>query len=380
MAPAPKLLAVVTGVLVIAGVLTMNGEQPQAKSAPEPGVQHQAGRCAECRVELQKIVTLGASDGPGAFPATPGPFAMDGRGRYYAVMSDRSGELPYVFSPDGRLLARLGTEGEGPGEYMKPRLIDVDSEGNVIIWDQRLGRLTVLDEDYGLVDEARLPYNLWDIEPISGGGDILVSGRIRSRDLIGKAIHRFDRNGEHVGSWDEFDESPLVARYSRFLAPGQVGFWGVSDLHEYTITKWTSEGSELQRIERRPDWFQPYEALTPITPDIPPQPAIRGIWEDPEGLVWTIAMREDPEWPDGLGERVVSETGEEDYVVEDLDDVYDGEIEVIDPRSGDLLVGARVDRLTTWVVAPGVIAFVREDEVGWWYADLFRVALVHHKP
>lgn len=376
MASTPKLVALMTGVLVVAGVLTIGNGLTQAEQAAEAGLEHEAGQCAECRIQLQKIVTLGASDGAGAFPATPGPFAMDSRGRYYAVMADRSGEMPYVFGPDGMILERPGREGEGPGEFMKPRLIDVDAEGNVIIWDQGVGRLTVLDEEYALVRDAHLSYNLWDMEPIAGGSDILVSGRIRTPDLIGRAIHRFDRNGNHIRSWDDYDESPMVAKYSRFLASSSAGFWAVSDLHEYTITQWTADGRELRRIERRPDWFQPYETFTPITPDSPPQPAIRGIWEDPEGLVWTIAMREDPEWEDGLGEHFKTEIGEEGYTIKDMDRVYDGQIEVIDPESGELLVGARVDRMTTWAAAPGVIAFVREDEVGWWYADLYRVTLV----
>jgi len=338
-------------------------------------LQHEETACVECRISLQKLVTLGTLDGPGAFSAEPGPFAVDDRGRYYAVISDREGEMPFVFSPDGSFLQRFGSEGKGPGEFINPRLIDIDDQGNVLVWDQRMGRLTILDSDYEVAGEAPFIYQLWDIEPLRSG-DVIVSGRVRTPDLIGYAIHRFTRSGDHVASWDEYPESPTVAKYSRFLATGTDGIWGVSDLHEYTIELWDAEGTRLREIRREPDWYQPYEDFTGITPDIPPQPSVRGIWEGDEGLVWTISMREDADWAEGLGAERRNELGEEDYEVLDLDKVYDGQIEALDPDTEALVASARIDRLPAWLVAPGIVAFIREDDIGWWYADLFQVTLI----
>jgi len=40
-----------------------------------------------------------------------------------------------IFSRNGRLIARLGSEveGDGPGEFIAPHGIDVDSQGNVYV-------------------------------------------------------------------------------------------------------------------------------------------------------------------------------------------------------------------------------------------------------
>ena len=101
-----------------------------------------------------------------------------------------------------------------------------------------------------------------------------------------------------------------------------------------------------------------------------------GIWEDSVGFLVLAAWVADRDWQKGFG-AVTQVEGQVSYPIEDYSEVYDGLIEVLDPTSGTVLASRRLDDvgMPIAVVRPGVIAVRRESEVGWWFADVWRVVL-----
>lgn len=95
-------------------------------------------------------------------------------------------------SPAGEAVARLGSLGEGPGEFAQSGLnwIDGSREGRILTYDERLARITEFASNGTLLDTHRLsPPDYWtSLQPVA-----LLSGR-RILAFYGD-IRRFDREG-----------------------------------------------------------------------------------------------------------------------------------------------------------------------------------------
>ncbi|WP_425155038.1 hypothetical protein [Candidatus Palauibacter sp.] len=66
-----------------------------------------------------------------------------------AIADRRSAEIVFL-EPDGRVRARSGREGEGPGEYTFIEQIGVGADGALFVYDRRQRRFTFLDSEGGL--------------------------------------------------------------------------------------------------------------------------------------------------------------------------------------------------------------------------------------
>ena len=106
------------------------------------------------RVESSVVFdTLWAVGGPEdtilALPSLPRP---DGAGGL--VFFDLTNVKAYRIGADGDLLWSWGEKGEGPGEIMNVRALDVRSDGSVVLVDSGNQRLVTLDAKGRLVGEA----------------------------------------------------------------------------------------------------------------------------------------------------------------------------------------------------------------------------------
>jgi hypothetical protein len=95
-------------------------------------------------VDTAPVLTLGGPDvtGPTQFGNISGVH-MDRRGILW-VADGQSGEVR-LFHPDGSFWKSVGRRGEGPGEFMRLRLLGSFRGDSVAVWDDAQGRLTVLD-------------------------------------------------------------------------------------------------------------------------------------------------------------------------------------------------------------------------------------------
>ncbi len=83
---------------------------------------------------------------------------------------------------------------------------------------------------------------------------------------------------------------------TRKVALGQDGtVWAMAPAR-YLLERWDpSTGEQPQSTRIRSDWFR--ESIEPYTDETArPPPLVEGLWEDEDGLVWTIVQDADVDW------------------------------------------------------------------------------------
>lgn len=110
------------------------------------------------------------------------------------------------FSPDGEFLARVGGNGQGPGEFGAPFALDVDSAGFVHVLDPRNQRISVFEARAG-------SFRLHDEISQIIGLDLCIVG---SRRYVlpypslgeGNLIHEVGEDGEVIASFASLEPLP----------------------------------------------------------------------------------------------------------------------------------------------------------------------------
>jgi len=345
---------------------------PTALHAQEREKVPQQPSCLECRIELTRVVAIGTADGPGALPAFPHTMARDSRGRYYLAF--QRGFMPMIFDARGRFLQEIGRRGEGPGKFRSAEIVDVGPGDTVYVFDRDTGRMTVLSPELEVMRTVIVGY-VWDAAILSGARVAVNVGRM-DRAGAGLAIHEYDSSGQNIRSYDEYAAlATEPVRSVRYLARGSRGLWSVPTAFEYVLTLWDSLGNPILELERDAEWYPPYKEIKSATPDNPTSPMIRGVWEDRDGLVWTLGYLSSVDWARGLG-RPVRREGQLFYPAVEGKDVVDGMIEVIDPTTKSLIASQRLPDPITLVVAPNLIATKNEHKDGWYFVEVTRTGIV----
>ncbi|MCF7914038.1 MAG: NHL repeat-containing protein [Spirochaetaceae bacterium] len=102
-----------------------------------------------------------------------------------------------AFTSEGEFISLIGSRGQGRGQWMYPKGIDVDKDDNIYVSDNALFKVLIFDANYNLVDEfgtqGEGPGEFEDI------GDIAVddAGSIYVSD-DGRGIHVFDPDYNYV--------------------------------------------------------------------------------------------------------------------------------------------------------------------------------------
>jgi len=71
------------------------------------------------------------------------------------VIADKASPNLTFLHPDGSLRARVGREGEGPGEFSEISRIGLTSDGSLFAYDRALRRFTFLDHEGGVIGVQR---------------------------------------------------------------------------------------------------------------------------------------------------------------------------------------------------------------------------------
>lgn len=357
---------------LVGALLAVNCQDP-ASSTEVASYQASQATCPTCRIELEHVTTLGTADGPGGIVSPPSSIARDSRGRYYVVPS-RQGETPIVFDPDGVFVARIGQSGEGPGEFELPDQVFVLPGDSLQIYDFNLGRVSVFDLEYVYVRSYDMRFSHAAMTQ-AADGTLLINQQVPTPAKIGYAVHKLGPEGEIEGSFDQYSPEMREPVWMRKIAAGRSGVWAVPYYHDHVIRLYDPITGELLReLRRNSEWYPTIDHWQIANPDTPPAPIMVGLWEDPdEAHVWTIGWAGDRDWRDHLGNPVNTVDGT--LYPFDRNEGYDSVIEAVDAESGELVASARMDDPIWAIIEPGLIATFREDSVGWWYAEVFRVRL-----
>ena len=328
-------------VLLCVVVAGCGGEAPP----PETSGPCPAG---DCRIELEHITRITDADEPGILPPETVWLQETEAGTFVSASLDETQIAE--FGPDGRLAGVIGRAGEGPGEFGVV-VTPIPGPGDTLFApDLRQWRITVFGPDRSLAGTFPMPFRPDLVMP---DGSFLVAEQVWRGEMSGYPIHVVDREGRVVRSFGT--DQPQQYRpdlddaLTRNVAPGRDGtVWAMAPAR-YILERWDpSTGEQLQSTRIRSDWFR--ESLEPYTDEtVRPPPLVDGLWEDEDGLVWTIVQDADVDWEPPPGANEHRPFDEHEY-----NRTYDCVIEVVDPRSGRVLASRRFDE-ALWYRPPSRI-------------------------
>lgn len=336
--------------------------------------------CSECDLRATRRFVLGATDGDAALLGHPSTVAKDSKGTFY-IAEISGGGPPLVFDSRGRFLRRLAKQGRGPGELVTGIGVFVAPGDSVHVLDHRTGRRSVFSPTGAFVRMVPQPGGT-RFGLILPNGTLVLNLPDVFSPAIGTPLHLFDSQGNVIRSFggnhrvvvgeNGTDPGFLV----RHLGPSRAGrFWSAHFL-AYEFSLWSPTGQLIRHYVRENDFFRPDQrfriALSPRTP-----PRISTIREDSTGLVWvTIQVPvTQQEWEAALGKPEQGPRGPI-YPHLMLGRLFHTIIEVINPRTGQLLLSRRVPFYAIAATDDGEYAAYRQDDDGVPYVDIWRVQLI----
>lgn len=310
--------------------------QQWALSADNRGrrlVRDDEGLCTTC-VQLVELAVLGDTIGDG-FIQPSRVVTRDSLGRYWIGQ----GESLKVYDFDGRFLREVGRAGEGPLEFGRVAFTKAVPDGRVHVLDPRNLRETVIDANFALLEERRVPRQFASLYSAAAlHGDYVVNAWVTSAETIGSPLHII-RGEEVVRSFGLSDATgPLDAfRSLRVVAARSDGVIAAAQRFDYSVEMWDSSGSRLVEFHHDVDLNAIEVKQAPYNLTDHPKPhevmavrfgdndrlwvllrVMRGGWER------QYALRALPGGQVGISRRPNST----------LDSIYQSRLDIVDMRSG----------------------------------------------
>ncbi len=248
--------------------------------------------CSSCAFVVENVATIHGvgMEGPAStMQRAPG-------GEFYLI-NDR---LLKAFRPDGRLLRQVGRRGAGPGEYEIIRNTLVAPDGYIHIIDAQLARHSVFSKDGRFSGSTTL-------STVAGGlgldaalwrdGGLIANVRPQSR--TGSPLHFVDRQGRATELPDTLTNPAKRWLHQRLLAVRRNGELVVARPYAITLDVYSSTLAKRAVIAfagKSDKVREPNDEPSDGMFDEPYTPAIRGLWEDTDGLVWVLSVWPHPKW------------------------------------------------------------------------------------
>ncbi len=337
---------------------------------------HPSASCHSCSVVMSPEVVLGAVDGPGIIESMYSTAVRDSRGRYYVVGPYSS--VIKVFAAQGEYLTTIGRRGTGPGEYHGIGSVVVGPKDSLFVFDQELRRFTVLTPDYEVARTVVLLLGPQQKTVRLGNGSFVTAVPIESPGLTGLPLHLLSPAGKRIRSFGAATgayRADIPYLDSRSIAAEDSTHLWSAYLNQYEIQLIdVTTGATVRRLTRTVPWFASW--LKPMASRFlpeKPQPSLFGIRRDSHGLLWVIIEVADPRWR----EVVTHPANQEEFGISDDQLYYDSVIEVIDPKTGDLLATRRFPEAISHFVADDAVGAVIEDASGVPMLHVWRLKLSH---
>ena len=238
--------------------------------------------CADCRIRLSPIVTVGSASDPVSLDLLPSAARLPASKRVIAGPLLQKGELAVYES--GRFLRTVGRFGDGPTEIRSVRNLRV-WEDTVLIFQE--DRLTFLAPDLIPMRSVRLPIPPREVAVLSDGSVLILH---QLPEIAPSQLVRVHRDG--AADTIRLTESSIIGG----LSASNGGFWVVT-LNDHVATQYDSHGVVRRRIAHSHDWFVAWSEIDYNEPmSARPRPRTVAISEDEDGLLWTLSLVADEDW------------------------------------------------------------------------------------
>jgi hypothetical protein len=333
--------------------------------------------CPSCRLQRTVTTTLRAPRDSSFYVHGASTLSRDSRGHMYVTPLDNLGTLG-AFDSAGRFTRVMGRKGNGPGEFRMAQWTRFASGDTLVVLDMMQNRLTVLSPLGVHVTDVKLPSFTLDFAVLPNGRYV-INSTIGTAAAIGNRLHIVNSLGTVMASFGDNGRAvrPGSTRdVARRMAVGPRTLFSIP-FNEYRIDEWSFEGSRIRAIERDAAWFERYDDVPPGRfIERPPEPLVRGLQVDSQGLIYVFVGVPDPNWrraATSAGSRGRAATGDTsggarsasptptNLTPSDLERFYDTIVEVIDPLQGQLLVSARYDEILLPTTTAGWAYRYRDD-------------------
>lgn len=309
--------------------------------------------CSDCEVEPTVVVELGSLDGPGAV-GDPAHITRRQNGEWVLADYHQNGVLK-IYDAGGNFRRGIGRSGQGPGEYKIPERLFVTAGDSLKVVDFAGNRVTTLSHSLTYVWSQPIGVSGQSLALLPEG--IVVAAKVLTAESVGLPLHFIDAHGEIVRS---FGADPPIRQIRnsdlmwRGLAPTSGGVWS-ADLLRYRLERWSTDGTLIRRLERDVSWFPPQTDFgVRQDPGRGPAPGLPFISTDSEGRVWTVIYVPDPQW-EAAFESGTDPYGRRTNLVHDVNKYFDSIVEVIDPRSAQVVVRAVFDQAIKGFAGEGLV-------------------------
>lgn len=335
----------------------------------------EAALCDDC-IEFAHVTRLGSDAlGPG-YLVEMASVVRDAQGNFWVGQNE---EIK-VFDADGAFLRTVGRQGDGPMEFGRAAPMHVDAAGRVHVFDTGNLRVSVIDQDWTLAGEKKLPTWVSAVAPLDDGDRYVVQASIEEPGSEGMPLHIIDGTGvlKSFGSGDDANtESPESLPADLQLAVGPDGRVFAARMADYVIEAWSREGVRLGALRGEPQLMNTYNSFQGLpSPDNPPPNIIADVHADPDGMLWVSLAVRRPGWLDAYMQ--MARAGSDDIASEAADDlitgIYQGRLDVIDLSTCTMIASQLHDRMLMLLNERTVAGF-GFTELGSFALDIMRVRL-----
>ncbi|GMV06271.1 MAG: hypothetical protein AMXMBFR53_25470 [Gemmatimonadota bacterium] len=335
--------------------------------------------CTTCAVTLERVATLGTTDGPASFSGGPRVVVRDSRGYLYVVDYQEPATV-FVFDARGAFVRRMGRHGQGPGELRHVTVLVVGPGDSLHVLDRGNQRRSVYGPDGGWARSD--PWRVLAERGLAVGADaVALNGHDPANPLSPRLVQVYGLDGTRRASLGTDTATsvrdPMSLLYpenrSRVMGRAAGGVW-VGRPDAYRIEEWTQGGQLLRAVERRAEFFPEGLAFALATPEQPPNPRLVAIHSPDPGTVWTVAHVAARDWRSGVGARIERPDGYVGYEL-DGDALYDSVLELWDLAGRRVLVSHRVPAQLQGFLSNDLLWAWRQDALGIPYVDVWRLTL-----
>jgi len=178
---------------------------------------------------------------------------------------DAKGRQLLLFDQEGKFIKRIGSKGQGPGEFVAPSGLGIDLEGNILVSDSQSRRINAYDKD-GIFSTSFIISGLHgppnNICVDSKGNYYLGAFKIdpdKPQSGEGLFINKYDSKGKYLKSFYPRNTAQLwllnIYPFPCFDLDAENNIYA-AQMNAYEISVFDSEGTVLETIGEAPSYFK----------------------------------------------------------------------------------------------------------------------------
>lgn len=214
-------------------------------------------------VKFEKVATFGKNDGnKNEMLGIIDDLAVDKEDNLYVL--DYSYKMVKKFSPDGKLIQVFGKgAGNGPGEFVGTRGIDIDNWGNVYVTDMKQNRITIFDNKNNIIKSINTKYRPAYVQAFSTGEFYTIGFKpnINNKGIMkynlsvnkDEPVHQFGEIYKGEYSY-EIDRAGFVDRIVKMNAERKIVQF---DFYPYSLKTYDLNGNLLNTLTRKVSFYKP---------------------------------------------------------------------------------------------------------------------------